>query len=88
MHSRSLWLGPAMSSCSLTISTRELDNLEESLLVCLYSRSPLMGWGLTFFFYVSSVVTNARSAHSVGASVEELTCIVKTSAETDIVSSA
>ena len=36
--------------------------------------------GLAFFFCVSSVVTNARSAESVGASVEELTCIVKTSA--------
>ena len=71
MHSRSLWLDPAMSSYSPTMLTRELDSLEESLLVCLYSHSPLMG---AFFFYVSGVVTNARSAHSVGASVEELTC--------------
>ena len=43
--------------------------------------------GVVFFFCVSGVVTNARSAHSVGASVEELTCTVKTSAETDAVSS-
>ena len=85
MHSRSLWLGPAMSSCSPIVPTMELDNLEESLLVCLYSCPPLVG--VAFFFYVSSVVTNARSAHSVGASVEELTCIVKTNAETDDVSS-
>jgi len=84
MHSRSLWLDPTMSSCSPAVATRELDSLEESLLVCLYSCSPLMG-GLAFFFYVSGVVTNARS---VGASVEELTCTVKTSAETNIVSSA
>ena len=86
MHSRSLWLGLAMSSCSPTISTRELDNLEESLLVCLYSRSPLIG--VAFFFCVSGVVTNARSAHSVRASVEELTCTVKTGAKTDAVSLA
>jgi hypothetical protein len=33
----------------------------------------LCSWG-AFFFYVSSVVTNARSAHTDGASVEELTC--------------
>ena len=85
MHSKSLWLGPAMSSCSPTVLTRELDSLEESLLVCLCSHCPLVG---AFFFYVSSVVTNARSAHSVGASVEELTCTVKTSAETNAVSSA
>ena len=67
--------------------TRELDSLEESLLVCLCSHSPLVG-GLAFFFCVSGVVTNARSAHSVGASVEELTCTVKTSAETDAISLA
>jgi hypothetical protein len=30
--------------------------------------------GEGFFFYVSGVVTNARSAQTVGASVEELTC--------------
>ena len=71
MHSRSLWLGPAMSSCSPAVPTRELDSLEESLLVCLCSRSPLVG---AFFFYVSGAVTNARSAHTVGALVEELTC--------------
>ena len=86
MHSRSLWLSPSMSSCSPTVPTRELDSLEESLLVCLHSRSPLMG--VAFFFCVSGVVTNARSAHSVGASVEELTCTVKTNAKTDAVSSA
>jgi len=72
MHSRSLWLGPAMSSCSPAVPTRELDSLKESLLVCLYSCSPLVG--VAFFFYVSGVVTNARSAHSVGASMEELIC--------------
>ena len=86
MHSRSLWLGPAMSSYSPAVPTRELDSLEESMLVCLYSRSPLMG-GLAFFFCVSGVVTNARSAHSVGTSMEELTCTIITSAETDAVSS-
>jgi hypothetical protein len=75
-----------MSSCSPTVPTRELDNLKESLLVCLYSHSPLVE--VAFFFYVSSVVTNAKSAHSVGASVEELTCTVKTSAKADAVSSA
>ena len=64
-------LGPAMSSCSPTVPIRELDSLEESLLVCLCSHSPLVG---AFFFYVSGVVTNARSACSDGASVEELTC--------------
>jgi len=76
MHSRSLWLGPAMSSCSPAMPTRELDSLEESLLVCLCSCSPLMVVVVVgaFFFYVSGVVTNARSAHIVGASVEELTC--------------
>ena len=84
MHSKSLWLGPAMSSCSPTMPTRELDSLEESLLVCLCSHSPLVG---AFFFYVSGVVTNARSAHSVGTSMEELTCTIITSAETDAVSS-
>ena len=51
--------------------TRELDNLEESLLIYLCSHSPLMG---VFFFCVSSVVTNIRSARTDGASVEELTC--------------
>ena len=85
-----------MSSCNPTVLTRELDSLEESLLVCLCSRSPLMG-GLAFFFVcsgvffticVSGVVTNARTAHSVGASVEELTCTVKTSVEIDTASSA
>ena len=86
MHSRSLWLSPAMSSFSPTMPTRELDSLEESLLVCLYSHSPLMG--VAFFFRVSGVVTNARSAHNIGASVEELTCIVKTNAETNVVSLA
>jgi hypothetical protein len=30
--------------------------------------------GEGFFFYVSGVVTNARSAHTTGASVEEQTC--------------
>ena len=85
MQSRSLWLGSTMSSCSPTMPTRELDSLEESLLVCLCSHSPLVG---AFFFYVSGVVTNARCAHSVGASVEELTCTVKTSAMTDAVSLA
>ena len=72
MHSRSLWLGPAMSSCSPTVPTRELDSLKESLLVCLYSCSPLMVvvvWRASFF-YVSSVVTNARSARTDGASVK------------------
>jgi hypothetical protein len=39
--------------------TRELDNLEESLLIYPCSHSPLMG---DFFFYVSGVVTNASSA--------------------------
>jgi len=67
MHSRSLWLGPAMSSFSPTMPTRELDSLEESFLVCLYSCSPLVGGN--FFFYVFGVVTNERSAHSVGALV-------------------
>ena len=43
--------------------------------------------GVAFFFCVFGVVTNASSAHSVGASMEELTCIVKTSAENDAVSS-
>ena len=71
MHSRSFKLGPAMSSCSPTMPTRELDSLGEfywyvSVLV-------LLSWG-AFFFCVSGVVTNARSAHTVGASVEELTC--------------
>ena len=75
MHSRSLWLSPAMYSCSPAVPTWELDSLEESLLVCLCSRSPLKG--VAFYFCVSSVVTNARSAQSVGASVEELTCTVK-----------
>ena len=42
MHSRSLWLGPTMSSCSPVVLTRELDSLEESLLVYLYSCSPFM----------------------------------------------
>jgi hypothetical protein len=70
-HSRSFWIGPAMSSCSLVVPTRELDSLEESLLIFICSRSPLMG---AFFFCVSSVVTNARSARTVGPSVEELTC--------------
>ena len=74
MHSRSLWLGPAMSSCSPAVPTRELDSFEESLLVCLYSHSPLMVVVGAFFFYVSGAVTNARSAHTVGALVEELTC--------------
>ena len=77
MHSRSLWLGPTMSSCNLAVPTRELDSLEESLQVCLCSCSPLMGEGWLSFFCVSGVVTNARSAHSVGALVEELTCTVK-----------
>ena len=86
MHSRSLWLDPARSSCSPTMPTRELDSLEESLLVCLYSHSPLVG-GLAFFFCVFGVIINARSAHSVGASMEELTCTIKTSAETNTVSS-
>jgi hypothetical protein len=70
-HSKSLWLCPTMSSCSPIVPTRELDYLEESLLIYLCSHSPLMG---AFFFCVSSVVTNARSAHTDGASVEELTC--------------
>ena len=77
MHSRSLWLGPAMSSCSPIVPTRELDSLEESLLVCLCSHSPLVVVVVVvglFFFYVFGVVTNATSAHTVGASVEELTC--------------
>ena len=96
MHSRSLWLGPAMCSYSPTVPTTELDSLEESSLACLCSRSPLMG-GLAFFFVcsgvffticVSDVVINARSANSVGASVEELTYTVKTSAETNAVSLA
>ena len=42
MHSRSLCLGPAMSSCNPAVPTRELDSLEESLLVCLCSHSPLV----------------------------------------------
>ena len=65
--------------------TRELDNLKESLLIYLYSHSPLMG---AFFFCVSSVVINARSARTDGASVEELTCtLVKTSVEAHDISS-
>ena len=60
-----------MSSCNRVVPTRELDNLEESLLIYLCSRSPLMG---AFFFYVSGVVTNARSARTDGPSVEELKC--------------
>jgi hypothetical protein len=46
------------------VPTRELDNLEESLLIYPCSHSPLIG---AFFFYVSSVVTNARSARTDGA---------------------
>ena len=34
------------------------------------------GSGRALFFCVSGVVTNARSAHTVGASVEELTCLI------------
>ena len=60
-----------MSSYNPVVPTMELDNLEESLLIYLYSRSPLMG---AFFFCVSGVVTNARSARTNGALVEELTC--------------
>ena len=60
-----------MSSCSPDMPTRKLDSLEESLLVCLCSHSPLVG---AFFFYVSGVVTNARSARIDGALGEELTC--------------
>ena len=64
-----------MSSCSLAVPTRELDSLEESLLVCLCSHSPLVVVMVgAFFFYVSGVVTNARSARTDGASTEELTC--------------
>ena len=55
MHSRSLWLGPAMSSCSPTMPTRELDSLEESLLVCLYSHSPLMGLSFSMFLVLSQM---------------------------------
>ena len=51
--------------------TRELDSLEESLLVFLYSHSPPVG---VFFFCVFGVVTNAWSACSDGASGEELIC--------------
>jgi hypothetical protein len=65
-----------MSSYSPAVATRELDSLEESLLVCLCSRSSLVVVVVegAFFLYVSSVVTNARSAHTVGASVVEVTC--------------
>ena len=52
MHSRSLWLGPAMCSCNSTVPTRELDSLEESLLVCLCSHSPLMGGWLSFSVFL------------------------------------
>jgi len=65
--------------------TWELGSLEESLLVFLYSRSPLKG---AFFFYVFGVVTNTRSAHTVGASVEEPTCAVKTSVKAHAISSS
>ena len=60
-----------MSSCSPAVPTRELDNLEESLLIYLCSCSPLVGG---FLLCVSSVVTNTSSARTDGASVEELTC--------------
>jgi hypothetical protein len=61
MHSRSLWLDPAMSSYSPTVSTRELDSLEESLLVCLYSRSPLVGG----FFSMFLVLSQMQGVHTV-----------------------
>ena len=65
MHSRSLWLGPAMSFCNPTLPTRELDSLEESLLVCLYSRSPLMVvvGGLSFSMFL--VLSQMQGVHIV-----------------------
>ena len=63
MHSRSLWLGPAMSSCSPAVPTRELDSLEESLLVCLCSCSPLMV-GLAFFSVIL-VLSQMQGVHTV-----------------------
>jgi hypothetical protein len=63
MQSRSLWLGSAMSSCSPAMPTRELDSLEESLLVCLYYRSPLVGGG--FLFSVFLVLSQMQGVHTV-----------------------
>jgi hypothetical protein len=81
MHSRSLWLSPTMSSYSPIVNLTVLRN------PCWYvSVLVLLSWG-AFFVFVSGVVTNARSAHNVGASVVEPTCTVKTSTETDAVSS-
>jgi hypothetical protein len=80
MHSRSLWLGPIMSSCSPLCQLGNLTVLRNpywyvSILVLLLW---WWLWGVgAFFFYVSGVVTNARSAHTIEASVEELTCTSK-----------
>ena len=65
MHSRSLWLGPAMSSCSPTMPSRELNSLEESLLVHLYSRSPLMGGGGGLSFSMFLVLSQMQGVHIV-----------------------
>ena len=66
MHSRSLWLGPAMSSCSPAVPTRALDSLEESSLVCLCSRSPLVVvvvGGLCFSVFL--VLSQTQGVHTL-----------------------
>ena len=74
--------------CLLAAPPCQLGNLIVLRNPCWYvSVLVLLSWG-AFLFCGSGVVTNTRSAHSVGASMEELTCKVKTSAETDAVSSA
>ena len=71
MHSRSLRL---FLPCLLVALPCQLGNLTVLSNPCWYvSILVLLSWG-AFFFYVSGVVTNARSAHTIGASVEELTC--------------
>ena len=79
MHSRLLWLGPTMSSCSPTVPTRELDSLEESFLVCLCSHSPLVVV-VGAFFFVFLVLSQTQGVHTLLGHQWRSSNVVKTSA--------